>query len=221
MTNIQSFDYSVDLLQVLLWQYNEAPNIQKLIELKQSWYETNQRDFWENWVRDVFDLRTANQFGLSVWAKILCLPITIDDNASSKKKTVFGFGKYNRNFYRSNFYGPGINTETLTSESARILLRLRYYQLTSSGRVEEINKFLDYLFGDLGGAYVIDNLDMSITYVFRFDIDKKIILAANYYNVFPRPAGVGINIITPSDKIFAWDINNDLFGGWDEAKWGN
>ncbi len=38
---IQNFDYSVNLLQALLWQYNEAKNLQGILEAKQTWYDIN------------------------------------------------------------------------------------------------------------------------------------------------------------------------------------
>ena len=63
---IQQIDYTVNVLRPLLWQYNQADNLRGLLELKQVFYDREQRDFWQNWYRDVFDLRTANDFGLTV-----------------------------------------------------------------------------------------------------------------------------------------------------------
>ena len=72
---IQEFDFSVDLLQAILWQYNNATSLQSLLNSEQAWVIENQTEFWENWLRDVFDLRTANEFGLSVWSIILGIPL--------------------------------------------------------------------------------------------------------------------------------------------------
>ena len=47
--NIQQFDYSVDVLNVVLWQYNEAKNLLSLLNDKQAWLDVNQTAFWENW----------------------------------------------------------------------------------------------------------------------------------------------------------------------------
>ena len=73
--DIQSFDFSVNLLQALLWEYNEASNLQSILTQKQAWYNTNQSNFWNNWIVNVFDMRTANEFGLTVWSIILDLPL--------------------------------------------------------------------------------------------------------------------------------------------------
>lgn len=90
---IQAFDYSIDLLQAILWQYNDAAKLQSLLEQKQTWYDEQYSEFWEDWYRDVFDLRTANDFGLSVWAILLNIPLTITTNLSPSAN-IWGFGPY-------------------------------------------------------------------------------------------------------------------------------
>ncbi|WP_231668322.1 DUF2612 domain-containing protein [Ralstonia solanacearum] len=47
--------------------------------------------FWENWIRDVFDLRTANDFGLSVWSEILGVPLAVTVDPTKPGTPVFGF----------------------------------------------------------------------------------------------------------------------------------
>lgn len=90
-TQVQSFDYSVDLLRSVLWAYNEAENLQGLLNAKQTWYDKNHVEFWESWITDVFDLRTANDFGLSVWAVILDLPLFGDNAVSPPEYPAIGF----------------------------------------------------------------------------------------------------------------------------------
>ena len=70
-----SYECSINLLTALDWQRSNADVIQNLITKKQEWYEANHCDFWNDWVTDVFNLDTANDFGLSVWAIILDEPI--------------------------------------------------------------------------------------------------------------------------------------------------
>ena len=74
---IQLFDFSVDLLRAILWQYNDATRLQSLLQQKQDWYNEQQTEFWSSWYRDVFNLDTANDFGLAVWSIILEVPLTI------------------------------------------------------------------------------------------------------------------------------------------------
>jgi hypothetical protein len=97
---IQAFDYSIDLLQAILWQYNDAAKLQSLLEQKQEWYDEQYSAFWEDWYRDVFDLRTANDFGLSVWAILLNIPLTIT-SGQAPSTNLWGFGPY-PNFSRAS-----------------------------------------------------------------------------------------------------------------------
>ncbi|OYW80360.1 MAG: hypothetical protein B7Z19_03100, partial [Polynucleobacter sp. 32-46-5] len=136
MDTIQQFDYSVNLLRSLLWQYEEAANLRALIQAKQDWYDENQRDFWQNWFDNVFNLETANDFGLNVWSIILGQTIYINRAADTSKVT-WGFGTYHANFTRGNFGSTTGTTYQLPTEVARIVLRLRYFKMTSSGTVPE------------------------------------------------------------------------------------
>ena len=72
---IERFDFSVNVLRSLLWQYNNAPNIQALLQDKQTFYNQAQEQFWQDWLTNVFNLETANEFGLAVWSIILDLPL--------------------------------------------------------------------------------------------------------------------------------------------------
>ena len=88
---IQSLNYSVNVLRPLLWQYNQADNLRGLLELKQAFYDSEHRDFWEDWYRDVFDLRTATDFGLTVWSIILNFPVNIETTKSPDDYLAIGF----------------------------------------------------------------------------------------------------------------------------------
>ncbi len=196
---IQPINYSVDLLRAVLWQYDDATNLQAILRARQAWYIENQQEFWQNWETDVFDLRTANSFGLAVWSIILGLPIFI--NAPSGSVESWGFGQYHANFNRGNF-GIGSNpTVQLSVEDARILLRLRAYQIQSAGCVPEINRELADIFGGsssiLGvpAAFVIDNHDMTCTYIFNFLLPSELLFVLRYFDVLPRPAGVQSTIV--------------------------
>lgn len=198
---IQEFDYSVNLLQSILWQYNDATRLQSLLEQKQTWYDVNQSQFWSNWYRDVFDLKTANDFGLTVWAIILNIPLTITSGDVDIER--FGFDAFRLNYTRGN-YAPSSSGIRLTTEQRRIVLRLRYFQLVSRGAAPEINQFMDYVFGDLGNVYVLDGLDMTMTYVFTFSPSKNLFFVLKNFDVLPRPAGVGINFVVTTRLVFGF-----------------
>jgi len=201
---VQKFDYSVDLLQALLWQYTDASRLQKVLERKSDWYAANQRDFWSNWYRDVFDLTTANDFGLAVWARILGVPLVAAVPASGDRP-VFGFGEYNLNFNNGNFGVNNSGVQALTTEQKRLVLRLRYFQLISNGSIPQINYFMSLVFGSLGSVYVLDGYDMTMVYVFTFILPASVRFVLENFDILPRPAGVELEILVQPGNAFGYD----------------
>lgn len=207
--NIQTFDFSVDLLKVILWHYNDAEKLQALLQQKQDWYTTNQTEFWQNWYKDVFDLRTANDFGLSVWAIILEMPIVAQSGPSENDSPAFGFEEYYQNFENGNFFATSSSSISLTTQQKRMILQLRYFQLVSNGTVPEINQFLHTLFGD---AFVLDTYDMNYAiYVFNDDVSSEIKFIIENFDLLPRPAGVGTAIIYRREDLFGFEENYQNF----------
>lgn len=188
---IADFDSSVDLVRALLWQHDNATALRSLIESKQDWYNINQSTFWVNWYRDVFNIDTANDFGLAVWGRILNvgLGLQVDSTIGIPH---FGFGIYHRNFNNGNFARATSGEQALSTDQKRLIIRLRYYQLISRGTVVEINEAMARIFGDLGQVFVRDPLDMSkITYVFKFTPSSRVRLILDRMNLLPRPSGIG------------------------------
>ena len=198
-TRIQEFDFSVDVLRVLLWEFNDAETLEGLLREKQAFYDLVQQNFWQDWLRDVFDLRTANDFGLAVWTNILGVPLFNDTGVSPDSYPAFGFDTSDplqpiQNFNNGNFATSSDNFINLDTTQRRILLQVRYFQLTTSGTVSEINEFFANLVGP-GIVYVIDNLDMTLNYVFTIRPPSNLLLVAEQFDIIPRPSGVGITLV--------------------------
>ncbi|HBC5903992.1 TPA: DUF2612 domain-containing protein, partial [Proteus mirabilis] len=131
---------------------------------KASHFEKSMVSFWQNWYRDVFNIDTANDFGLSIWSRILDVPLGIDIPPSDKNKIGFGFGKKKANF-KANFRRNADYTLSLTVDQKRMLVRMRYFNLTQSPTVTNINEFLKRFFWrDDSKVFVLDPLDMSYMY---------------------------------------------------------
>lgn len=219
MTTVQPLNLSVDLLASLLWQHNNAPKLEALVRSEQDWYNKNQSEFWSNWVRDVFDLRTANAFGRKVWSIILGVPLAVTLAPSQVGKPTFGFGTFNKNFGRGNFTSKTASTATLTPDQQRLVLQLRYFKLISRATVPEINRMLKFAFRDVGNVYVLDTLDMSfVVYVFSFLPGSQLSFILEQYDILPRPAGVGVKYLTINRPVFGFgdtnkNFNNGTFSG--------
>lgn len=207
---IQALNFSIDLTKSILWEFNNATNLISLINQKASWYEQNQVAFWENWITDVFDIRTCNQFGLVVWSIILDIQLkkSVPGNISGP---TFGFGAYNKNFGNGNFSLPIESTVTLSIEYQRILLLLRYNYLISNGTIPSINRALSRILGISRPLYVIDWHDMTITYVVAFTPDSEFMFILTNGNILPRPAGVKTRILLGTLPIFGFGSFNQNF----------
>lgn len=222
---IQQFDFSIDLLQAILWQYDNSTKIRTLIENKNTWYQENQEQFWQDWYTNVFNLQTANIFGLSVWSIILGIPMYIN-LVPDNDQPVFGFNESdgmggfindNENFENGNFSSSN-NIITLTLEEQRLILRLKYYQLVSRGAIPEINNILRMLFAPYvdadvpAAAWVLDGLDMSMTYVFNFNVPNNFMYLFRTLDILPRPAGVLLKYIIMTDQVFGFNESDGVGG---------
>lgn len=207
---IQEFDYSINILDFLLWQYNNAPSLTSLIDSKQSWYDTNVTGFLNEWYSDVFNLDTANDFGLAVWSIILDFPLFGEVNPDEPGKLIFGFDDLNQNFDNGNF--SNINQQIgLTTEEKRLLLKLRYFTFTTRCDVPDVNSFLAYVFQPYGTVYMLDFQDMRIMYVFTYTVPDYLLDIMQQYDLLPRPAGVERKILLTTQALFGFDDSNQNF----------
>jgi hypothetical protein len=145
--NIQKFDYSTDLDPVILWQYDQATNLNQLIIAKQNWLNLNEQQFLENWFLQVFNLAGSDylghkDFGLAVWSIILLTPL-FSFSEPPAYTTLWGFetlGNYPPDY--TNFtQGPFYYTDflTLTLPEQQFLLLLKYYNSVSRGALTDFS----------------------------------------------------------------------------------
>lgn len=203
MSGKQEFDFSVDLLRAILWQYENATGLQSILRAKSDWYTRQQTGFWTDWIRDVFNLQTANDFGCSVWGVILGIPLSIAQPATGARPA-FGFGAFNKNFNRGTFGRGSAGVAGLTLEQKRFVLQLRYYQIVSDGSVPFTNFALKKVFGR---GYVLDAENMTITFVFPTRLPSNLQTVLEQYDLLPRPAGVKIQIVQGDAKYFGFGPN--------------
>ncbi len=182
-------DNDLNIESQIIWQYENAERLKSLITQKQSWYFENQTEFWHEWAKNVLNISTANDYGLSVWGLLLKVPRTYEID--------------------------GVMT-TLGTEQYRLLLCGRLLYLRMNGSIPDINEYLNLLFKKDGVVFVRDNLDMTITYVFDFNPTQEDFVVLLNTSVLPKPAGVGYNIyILPNNDIFGFDGSDWV--GFDQA----
>lgn len=181
----------------ILWEYNKADRLNSLITLKEKWYVANDESFWTGFFNSTFDLSGNDDlpmFGLVVWAIILNVPLDILYPLVEEKP--WGVGPFRENFYNANFASSS-EAANLTKREKIQALRLAYYRCISNGSVTFLNAALRDVFIDDGVAYVLDNGDMTLEYVFKFPLSNNFVTALNKYNILPSVCSVK-TIITVS-----------------------
>jgi len=151
--------FNGDIMQALKWQQNKAPGIISILQKKKAWYDQYHKQFWTDWEHNVFDLRTANPFGLMVWCIILGVPAGGFGLYPAAFAWAYGPERQNfvysgadpalpdKNLIGGNFYGGG-SAEILDLDEIRRTLQLRYVALVNNGSVAYINWMLRYIFND-------------------------------------------------------------------------
>lgn len=200
--------HKVNLMRAIDWQRNNAKTLNKLIQTKQDWYQTNVSQFVDDWYRDVFNVDTANEFGLKVWARILDLPLFFITRDIPVNMSVFGFGSEFANFNRGVF---GDKHYSFSLEQRRICVKLKAFIISMNGSSVGINKALKEIFGE-GKIHCVDHLDMTMTYVVTDPELYKFIDAVYQFNLLPKPACVDITqVIYKRGDVFGFGSNFNNF----------
>lgn len=189
-----TYKCEIDITKSLDWQRSNADKLINLVKLKQAWYEENHCGFWNDWVSNVFDLRTCDNFGLSVWAAILQVLIFDESVRSRTDYPAIFFGSFRKNFDNGNFGTNDSDTQSLTLVQKRTILQLKAISMFTNNSTADINKKLATVFG-YQKIYVIDNLDMTYTYMINYPEIASAIEVIEELDVFPRPNCVKVNFV--------------------------
>lgn len=174
-----NLENTANLLECLLWQYNNAEKLKKLIQACQDEFDGNTKEFWNNFYTNIFNLDTANAFGLSVWG--VCLGIE-----------------------RPSYTYNG-QTYVYTDDMYRLFLKSRTNFFAMDGSIYQFNRYMQFLFPGKP-ILVVDNLDMSFRVVFYYTPTAEEWLVLNNPEFLPRPSGVKLElVIIAPQSIFGFD----------------
>ena len=165
MTNpVLNNDIATD--SVILWQYDQAPN---LINLIQSWNDfgiASCTKFWNYFGNYIFPIDRADTYGLNVWGNLLGIPrptikipvdqdsreggvdyVTIPDPDSGEADDRFNRYGYDENGYRVSWTEGGWKIVTIKNDLYRGLLKGRFFLMCHTPTVPNYNKYLAIVFG--------------------------------------------------------------------------
>jgi hypothetical protein len=182
-----------DIQQTILSQYANSPALCSIID---AWNQAlDPATLIDQWYALVWNVKTAQGYGLDVWGRI----VGVSRVLSIASVDYLGWREANdlteEGFSQAPWYSGKDATSNyrLSDDGYRQLIYARALANISDGSILSLNTILITLFAGQGDAYVRDNGDMTMTYVFRFvptDVQVSIIQNSG---VLPRPAGVGIS----------------------------
>lgn len=192
--------------ETLLSQYFDSPTIYSLLQSYNDAIDPT-ADL-ANFYANIWNVNTAVGSGLDIWGAIVNVSRYLQIPGSP---AYLGFDEAYLSAYASTgpqpfgqapFYNSASNTTTyyLSDDVYRRLIMVKAAINISNLSVPNINSFLQYFFATsisgspYGVAYVIDGLNMSLTYHFNFIPNAWQLAIVQSSGVFPRPAGVTLNV---------------------------
>jgi len=185
----------------ILTQYADSPKLRSLIETFNDALDLD--DFTEEFITSVWDISTADTYGLDVWGKIVGVSRLLNVETTS---SYFGFDEAftsttntsPKPFGEAPFYEGSSQTQTyrLSNDAYRVLIMAKAMSNITDCSIPNINRLLNYLFGAKGQVFVAITGVMSIRYVFLFelsDVERAIILNSN---AITKPAGVSVGLMS-------------------------
>lgn len=186
---IYDLDINTDILENITCQYDQSPALSTLIAGEQTFFNTNVRDFWNSWKEIVFNLNTANRFGLLIWAVILGCTEYVEMTQKLLTGKSFGFGEHNKNFFQSNFALNSIIIN-LSTTALRKLLKAQMLNFNSNASIADMNRILTILFPNNYAYVSCDIENNTITYNFPIALDESELGLVLFTNILPVPVGV-------------------------------
>lgn len=181
------FDYQ----KTIISQYAQSPTINRLIE--------NMADYiridvdMDNFLVNIWDINTANSEGLNIWGKIVGVKRNV---RIPTQGAFFGFAKTRSMPFNQAPFFTQMQSEvvSLDDETFRQLIKIKALANISATTAPALNTLLKKIYPDKV-CYVIDNNNMTASYVIADNLTPIQFAILTQTGVMPKPAGVFVNII--------------------------
>lgn len=174
-------------------QYANSPTLMQLIDNMRQYFDP--RADIEAFYNYVWNVDTAQGFGLDIWGKIV--GVGRDLTVPIAGSNYFGFEQGgDQPFGQAPFYSgqPTTTTYTLDDASYRTLVLVKALSNISICSAQSINQQLRNLFPGRGRCYVNDFRDMTMRLTFEFELTSYEIAILTQSNAITRPAAVEIMV---------------------------
>jgi hypothetical protein len=181
----------------IISQYANSPIIVGLVAAFDAWIDETQN--LDSFYDDIWNVATAQGYGLDVWGRI----VGVQRVVTIQQGQYFGFNEQQPTVQD---FGPGgigpfytgvaaTTAYSLSDQTFRTLIYAKAMANISNGSVASINSILRTLFVGRGNCYVVDGLNMTMEYVFRFQLLPVELAIVEQSGVLPKPLGVASSIV--------------------------
>lgn len=187
----------------LIRQYFNSPRINRILDNFNANVDCS--EFFDQFIDNIWDVRTATGYGLDVWGRIV------------------GVGR------NLSIPGCGIcaglqaaETLSLNDNDFRQLILGAAGSNLWDGTTAGAEKVIDNLLPEGGWSVIDDHHDKTMTVMLGGDSVPAYAQSAIMSDIVcVRPAGVGLNglIIVVGSKLFAFNVETEYLGGWNEGSW--
>lgn len=181
-----------DVQKTVLSQYSCAPTLNALIE---AWNQTlDPTCLIETWFTNIWNLDTAQGYGLDVWGRI----VGVERVLTLSTDSFFGFAEPQdltlQPFNAAPWYSGTQTTSNyrLSDEAFRQLINAKALANITDGSITSLNAILMTLFAGQGDVWVADTGTMTLTYTFNFAPSAVQVSLIQSSGVLMRPAGVRV-----------------------------
>ena len=181
--------------RTIISQYGTSPILRQLVQNMDEHIRPD-ADI-ENFLSFVWDIDTAQDWGLDILGKIVGIDryITLPPSMSS---SYFGFkGTGNQPWGQAPFYTKAAQDLqfALSDDAYRTAIKGKALANITRLTIPAMNQMLNNLFAGRGRCFVTDLGDMQMTFVFEFDLAPFEIAILAGGKVLPEPTGVQANIL--------------------------
>lgn len=177
-----------DISPTVISQYANSPIILQLVSDMMIYFNANHQR--NEFIRNIWDVRTANSQGLDIWGRI----VGISRYLTLTNQDYFGFDPDFDPFNNSPFFAGNnvTNTFILGDEDYRRVILAKASANITNCTIPGIENTLNLLFGERGATWVDVTGDHELTYVFNFVPTELELAIINAPKLIPRPAGFTI-----------------------------
>jgi len=186
-----------DVWQTIISEFANSPIITQLCT-NMGQYVDPTRDL-DQFYDTMWNIDTAQGYGLDVWGRILGAPRTVQQSISSGP--YLGFNEAGTPAILTPFgQAPFFQGQQLTGNFTLPDPQYRQVLLTKAlanicdGSIPAINQLLLNLFPGLGACYIADG-PLTMTYTFKFPLTPVQLAIVQNSGILPRTSGVAIIIL--------------------------